>query len=51
MKQNLKVNLVWLGLLVAGFCLDPSLGCSRCAQPLLYQILEQIELILSLQLV
>ena len=50
MKQNLKVNLVWLGLLVAGFALIQVL-LHGCASTLSIQILySKSELILSLQL-
>ena len=31
MKQNLKVNLVWLGLLVAGFALIQVLVAAVCS--------------------
>ena len=42
MKQNLKVNLVWLGLLVARFCLDQVLVAAGVLNLFYIQILEQI---------
>ena len=42
MKQNLKVNLVWLGLLVAGFALIQVLVAAGVLNLFYIQILEQI---------
>ena len=42
MKQNLKVNLVWLGLLVAGFALIQVLVVAGVLNLFYIQILEQI---------
>ena len=42
MKQNLKVNLVWLGLLVAGFVLIQVLVAAGVLNLFYIQILEQI---------
>ena len=42
MKQNLKVNLVWLGLLIAGFALIQVLVAAGVLNLFYIQILEQI---------
>lgn len=42
MKQNLKVNLVWLGLLIAGFALIQVLVAAGVLNLFYVQILEQI---------
>ena len=42
MKENLKVNLVWLGLLVAGFALIQVLVAAGVLNLFYIQILEQI---------
>ena len=51
MKQNLKVNLVWLGLLVAGFALIQVLVAAGVLNLFYIQIWNKSGLISSLLLV